>query len=66
MNMTKHKCVANFLIGFGSILNICPIVAVTPTVTTNGQAEANKLIQDSWKQVGESLKQAYRMETQNE
>lgn len=66
MKVTKRKCVANLLIGFGSILNIAPVVAVSPTVATNGQAEANKLIRTSWERVGESLKQARKMGTQNE
>lgn len=66
MNMTKRKCIANLLIGFGSILNIAPVVAVTPTIATNGQAEANRLIRASWQCVGDNLKQARKMGIQNE
>lgn len=66
MKMTKHQCVANLLIGFGSILNIAPVVAATPTIPTNGQMEANKLVRASWERVGDSLRQARKMGEQNE
>lgn len=61
MKMKKHQCIANFLIGFGSILNIAPVVTVTPIVPTNGQAESNKLVRASWERVGENLKQARKV-----
>ena len=66
MKMTKRQCIANILIGFGSILNIAPVVATTPLSQTNAQLEANELIRSSWAKVGEHLKQAYQINMHNE
>lgn len=33
MKMTKHKCIANFLIGFGSVLNFSPVMSASSLQT---------------------------------
>lgn len=53
MKMTKHQCIANFLIGFGSILNISPVFA---TIDIGSPQDDFRNIQNDFKQLGKDMR----------
>lgn len=55
MKMTKRQCIANILIGFGSILNIAPVFA--PINVGSPQDDLANMRKD-WKVVGGYLNKA--------
>lgn len=57
MKKPKHThCIGNFLLGFGSILNIAPVVSVAPTLDTN--SNDYQYFDNAWKETGQHLHDA--------
>lgn len=57
MKKPKHtNCISNFLLGFGSILNIAPVVSVSSTI----EIEPNeyKYFNNAWEETGRHLRDA--------
>ena len=57
MKKPKHThCISNFLLGFGSILNIAPVVSVSSTI----EIEPNeyKYFNNAWGETGRHLRDA--------
>lgn len=55
MKMKKHQCIANFLIGFGSILNIAPVFATTELGSPKDDLEN---LQKDWQAIGADMYKA--------
>ncbi|WGE69883.1 hypothetical protein NYR78_03010 [Actinobacillus equuli subsp. haemolyticus] len=58
--MTHTHCIRNFLLGFGSILNIAPVVSTATLPQIDGQKEAEQLVGAAWNEVGAHLTQTIK------
>ncbi|WP_198351651.1 hypothetical protein [Glaesserella parasuis] len=51
--MTKHQCIANFFIGFGSMFNIAPLFA---SIDIGSPQDDLKNMQNDFRQLGDDLR----------
>ena len=57
MKKPKHtRCISNFLLGFGSVLNIAPVVSASSTIDTD--SNEYQYFDNAWKETGQFLRNA--------
>ncbi|POY47758.1 hypothetical protein [Avibacterium paragallinarum] len=57
MKKNSHtRCIRNFLLGFGSVLNIAPVVSASSTIDTD--SNEYQYFDNAWKETGQYLREA--------
>ncbi|MDO4698832.1 MAG: hypothetical protein Q4A60_09220 [Pasteurellaceae bacterium] len=57
MKMTKHQCIANFFIGFGSIFNIAPLFA---QIDVGSPQDDLRNMRNDFKQLGSDMRKGMK------
>lgn len=57
MKKPKHtRCISNFLLGFGSVLNIAPVVSASSRIET--EPNEYKYFNNAWEETGQHFHDA--------